>query len=435
MEQLALIYYNFPIGIEVELHTIFRAGFTEATALTYVFRSSSGKHSGTNGTNYADANMLLDFYDIYGKPVHGHCICRAVENTVQQWVKSLNNDLNSMLDKYVDQINLAVRHMVLNHNIMPVIYYYNDNLLQTMIFSYSDTQHHRQVVDYFLFMVAALVGDAWGMHAMFGVFVFGLAVPSGLVDVVHVDDFGVGTPLPPSFTVSCLSKDIAKVTNTHLFELLMVATAILKEAVMGGMAGASEMPLHDDTSIGVLLGEAMLGFHSRPIIDVLCSGLSCLDNHVLHKQYLLPVAMLCTTCDSVFSEECQFSIWASSATSPSNSLGRRVLLQRHHRQHLLNECATWSQGQPHPRKVLLAGSLYFTCINFVLTFIIAAFNLTTASPSIPESKADQHISLGASRLFRGRECHVPAMGWVTGLMGCNVYWAWPPRYRLLKTAA
>jgi hypothetical protein len=30
------------------------------------------------------------------------------------------------------------------------------------------------------------------------------------------------------------------------------------------------------------------------------------------------------------------------------------------------------------------------------------------------------------------DCDVPAMGWVTGLMGCDVYVAWPPRYRLLK---
>jgi hypothetical protein len=41
-----------------------------------------------------------------------------------------------MLDKYIDQINLAVRHMVLNRNIMPGIYYSDDNLLQTRIFSY-----------------------------------------------------------------------------------------------------------------------------------------------------------------------------------------------------------------------------------------------------------------------------------------------------------
>ncbi|CAO2204785.1 unnamed protein product [Urochloa humidicola] len=59
--------------------------------------------------NYADSDALLDFCDRYGKPVRGHCIFWAVENTVQQWVKSLDNDqltsavqsrLQSLLTRY-----------------------------------------------------------------------------------------------------------------------------------------------------------------------------------------------------------------------------------------------------------------------------------------------------------------------------------------------
>ena len=59
--------------------------------------------------NYADSDALLDFCDRYGKTVRGHCIFWAVENTVQQWVKSLDNDgltaavqgrLTSLLTRY-----------------------------------------------------------------------------------------------------------------------------------------------------------------------------------------------------------------------------------------------------------------------------------------------------------------------------------------------
>ena len=59
--------------------------------------------------NYADSDALLDFCDRYGKPVRGHCIFWAVENTVQQWVKSLDKDqltaavqsrLQSLLTRY-----------------------------------------------------------------------------------------------------------------------------------------------------------------------------------------------------------------------------------------------------------------------------------------------------------------------------------------------
>jgi hypothetical protein len=37
--------------------------------------------------------VLFDFCDHYGKLVRGHNIFRAVENTVQQWVKSLESSM------------------------------------------------------------------------------------------------------------------------------------------------------------------------------------------------------------------------------------------------------------------------------------------------------------------------------------------------------
>lgn len=40
--------------------------------------------------SYADADALIAFCDAHNKPVRGHCIFWAVENSVQQWVRALN---------------------------------------------------------------------------------------------------------------------------------------------------------------------------------------------------------------------------------------------------------------------------------------------------------------------------------------------------------
>ncbi|KAF0919380.1 hypothetical protein E2562_029327 [Oryza meyeriana var. granulata] len=59
-------------------------------------------------------------------------------------------------------------------------------------------------------MVAALVADAGGTHAIFGAFIFSLAVPNGPVEVALVEkleDFVVGTLLPLFFALICLRID------------------------------------------------------------------------------------------------------------------------------------------------------------------------------------------------------------------------------------
>lgn len=108
-------------------------------------------------------------------------------------------------------------------------------------------------------MVAALVADAGGTHAIFGAFVFGLAVPNGPVGVElveKVEDFVVGTLLPLFFAMSGLRTDTAKVTSMNAAVLLMIAAiaaAVLKVAAAVGVAAGFGMPLHDGTSIGLLL--------------------------------------------------------------------------------------------------------------------------------------------------------------------------------------
>jgi GH35 family endo-1,4-beta-xylanase len=78
--------------------------------------------------NYADSDALLDFCDKYGKPVRGHCIFWAVENTVQQWVKNLNDDqlksavqerLQSLLTRYAGRFP----HYDVNNEMLHGSYY------------------------------------------------------------------------------------------------------------------------------------------------------------------------------------------------------------------------------------------------------------------------------------------------------------------------
>jgi Kef-type K+ transport system membrane component KefB len=77
------------------------------------------------------------------------------------------------------------------------------------------------------------------------------------VDLVEkVEDFVVGTLLPLFFAMSGLRTDTAKVTSTNAAVLLMIAAigaAVLKVAAAVGVAAGFGMPLHDGTSIGLLL--------------------------------------------------------------------------------------------------------------------------------------------------------------------------------------
>ncbi|XP_062179354.1 endo-1,4-beta-xylanase 1-like [Phragmites australis] len=47
--------------------------------------------------NYADADRLLDFCDLAGKPVRGHCIFWAVDGDVQQWIKDIGHDRDQLM--------------------------------------------------------------------------------------------------------------------------------------------------------------------------------------------------------------------------------------------------------------------------------------------------------------------------------------------------
>ncbi|KAL6594665.1 hypothetical protein ACP70R_048403 [Stipagrostis hirtigluma subsp. patula] len=54
--------------------------------------------------NYADADRLLAFCDLAGKPVRGHCIFWAVDGEVQQWIKDVGGDRGQLMAVVKDRL-------------------------------------------------------------------------------------------------------------------------------------------------------------------------------------------------------------------------------------------------------------------------------------------------------------------------------------------
>ncbi|KAJ3671686.1 hypothetical protein LUZ60_007765 [Juncus effusus] len=108
-------------------------------------------------------------------------------------------------------------------------------------------------------LVAAFIGDMIGTHAVFGAFVYGLAIPNGplgvgLVD--RVDEFVRGMFLPLFFAISGLRTDVFQIKHVGVamcLVTLVFATGGMK--VLGGVlvAAAYDMQLHDGVSIGLLM--------------------------------------------------------------------------------------------------------------------------------------------------------------------------------------
>ncbi|XP_072996696.1 cation/H(+) antiporter 15-like [Typha latifolia] len=108
-------------------------------------------------------------------------------------------------------------------------------------------------------MVSSFVADAVGTHAVFGAFVFGLAVPNGpfgLAIVEKAEQLVVGLLLPVFFAINGLRTDLFAVKDggAAVFIVLVVFAAALAK-VIGSMfvAAMYEMPLQDGASIGLLM--------------------------------------------------------------------------------------------------------------------------------------------------------------------------------------
>ncbi|KAF3327311.1 cation/H(+) antiporter 15-like protein [Carex littledalei] len=108
-------------------------------------------------------------------------------------------------------------------------------------------------------LVSAFIGDLIGIHAVFGAFTYGLAIPQGPLSaslLEKVNDLVKGILLPLYFVGSGLVMDVASLRNVdsaiYLVALVFVA-ALLK--VLGGVliAAAYDMQVHDGVSFGLLM--------------------------------------------------------------------------------------------------------------------------------------------------------------------------------------
>nr|ACF83995.1 unknown [Zea mays] len=125
---------SFPFGTCINTNVIQNPGFVDFFAKHFdwaVFENELKWYhteAQQGQLNYSDSDALLDFCDRYGKPVRGHCIFWAVANTVQQWVKNLDDDqlasavrarLQSLLTRYAGRFP----HYDVNNEMLHGSYY------------------------------------------------------------------------------------------------------------------------------------------------------------------------------------------------------------------------------------------------------------------------------------------------------------------------
>ncbi|TKW07579.1 hypothetical protein SEVIR_7G316400v4 [Setaria viridis] len=290
MSLLGLIYYTFTIGVEIELHTVLRAGlrsfwFAAASALPpFLVGAAAGYVAvSTDDSRRTGAQFInsLSFPVFLGATFCSTAFSVLARNIAQ--LKLAGTDVGqlsisaSLINDTFAWAGLTVATALahVRYGMVPCLWTLVSGFLivgtsylvvRPMLLRLTRRVAEGEVVTELQecsvlvgVMVAALVADAGGTHAIFGAFVFGLAVPNGPVGVAiveKVEDFVVGTLLPLFFAMSGLRTDTAKITSTPAAVLLMaaaLAAAILKVVSAVSVAGVFGMPLHDGISIGLLL--------------------------------------------------------------------------------------------------------------------------------------------------------------------------------------
>ncbi|CAA7398132.1 unnamed protein product [Spirodela intermedia] len=110
-------------------------------------------------------------------------------------------------------------------------------------------------------LAAGFATDIIGIHAIFGAFVFGLAIPKEEEDFAgrlmeRIEDFVSGLLLPLYFASSGLKTDVTKIQGGRAWGLLVLVTAI---ACVGKMLGtfaaavACKMPVMEAAALGMLM--------------------------------------------------------------------------------------------------------------------------------------------------------------------------------------
>ncbi|PKU81937.1 Cation/H(+) antiporter 15 [Dendrobium catenatum] len=145
-------------------------------------------------------------------------------------------------------------------------------------------------------MVAAFAADAIGTHAIFGAFVYGLAVPNGPLGellIEKIGDFIEGLLLPLFFAVSGFRTNLYSIVDAGaVFLLLIVVIGAAITKVTGSVLAAfyMEMPFHDGISLGLLM-------NTKGIVELILLNIGW-DKMVLRDQtftILVIISVISTT--------------------------------------------------------------------------------------------------------------------------------------------
>ncbi|KAL0926895.1 hypothetical protein M5K25_003148 [Dendrobium thyrsiflorum] len=109
-------------------------------------------------------------------------------------------------------------------------------------------------------MVAALIADAIGIHAVLGAFVYGFVIPSdspvGTALIERLEDFVEGLLLPLFFGISGIKTNLGAVNDivaAVFLILIVVASAVLKIVGCLLVSNIYQVPLRDGMAIGLLM--------------------------------------------------------------------------------------------------------------------------------------------------------------------------------------
>ncbi|PKU66908.1 cation/H(+) antiporter 15 [Dendrobium catenatum] len=109
-------------------------------------------------------------------------------------------------------------------------------------------------------MVAALIADAIGIHAVLGAFVYGFVIPSdspvGTALIERLEDFVEGLLLPLFFGISGIKTNLGAVNDivaAVFLILIVVASAVLKIVGCLVVSNIYQIPLRDGMAIGLLM--------------------------------------------------------------------------------------------------------------------------------------------------------------------------------------
>ncbi|KAK8970585.1 Cation/H(+) antiporter 15 [Platanthera guangdongensis] len=131
-------------------------------------------------------------------------------------------------------------------------------------------------------MAAAFVADVIGTHAIFGAFVYGLAVPNGPLGEVLIEkigDFIEGLLLPLFFALCGFRTNLSSIANPRAaIALLIMGIAAAAAKIVGAVLAALYMktPFNEGISLGLLM-------NTKGVVELIMLNIGW-DKGILHQQ-------------------------------------------------------------------------------------------------------------------------------------------------------